>query len=458
MSLPPLAEEYASAYARIARERKTTRFNANFWADWSAMLPNPGCPIKSLAGCDFSRFVSPRKEVKKKTQQATLPPVAFVDGVPQPVVKYAAEAGGIFLGRGSDHPFAGRIKRRLTPADVTLNIGEGIPVPSPGSGQLWAGIVHDPYVDWLAAWRDPLLGTVKYMRLSPGAAQEQSVDRDKFEQARALHKVLPSIMARNAENMYSNDKELRQLSTCFYVLERLALRVGNPGDTRVRGVTSLLAGHVRPSLEGVRFDFIGKDSVPYKRTVVVESARARANLVALVSGKAADKPVFDRVTSTKLNAYLDTFMKGLTAKDLRTCRASAEFEDTLVRLTRQKLDPRETLLTAGARVAYLCNHRRSPPYDDDLAIQKEIESLRRHPAAVTDLIKRAGLSLNTSRTNYVDPRIALAFCARSGLPESAAFHGKVAAAKFSWAAAELAGSGDFAWTAGKGGLKARHTQ
>ena len=460
IALPPLAEEYAAAFSRVAPGKRTGRFDANFWSDWSAMLPK-GCPITSVAGCDFSRFT--QELAKKKTggdkdaaARRKAHGVAIVDGAPQPVVGYVAEPSGIFMGRGPAHPLAGRIKRRLAPRDVTINIGQGarVPPPPPGEGR-WGAVVHDPYVDWLCAWRDPLTKSVKYARLAPASKLEQGVDRDKHERARKLYAALPDILRRNRAGLSSPDAQLRQLATCLHLLERLALRVGTAGEgARARGLTTLQVRHVRQHNKGTafRFDFLGKDSVPYVRTVHVQDAAVRDNLGSLLRGRKAGDRLFDRVTPAKLNAHLASLHpEAFTAKELRTCRATAEFEEALEQCDRAGgVEPRTALLVAGARVALLCNHRKgAPPFEDDDATHQAIEALpasRQQAQPVRDLIRRAGLALATSRTNYVDPRVPLAYCLRHGMPvtaaAAAAFGGNNGkdggrGAKFAWAVAEL---------------------
>jgi DNA topoisomerase-1 len=477
IALPPLAEEYASAIARVAPSKRSGRFDANFWSDWSATLPK-GCPITSLAGCDFSRFASAlakkKKATKKQRDEAAARRkehgVAIVDGAPQPMVGYVAEPPGVFMGRGPEHPLAGRIKRRLTPQDVTINIGRGAkaPPPPPGEGG-WGAVVHDPFVDWLCAWRDPLTKSVKYARLAPASKLEQGVDRDKHERARKLYSALPDILRRNRTMLTSPDPQQRQLATCLHLLERLALRVGTAGEgARARGLTTLQVRHVRHvrheargKAATFRFDFLGKDSVPYVRTVHVQDAAVGDNLASLLRGRKDGDRLFDAVTPSKLNAHLAALHPdAFTAKELRTCRATAMFEEALERCDRAGVvDPRTALLVAGARVALLCNHRKgTPPYEDDDAIHQAIEAL---PASrqqvqqqVRDLIRRASLALATSRTNYVDPRVPLAHCLRHRMPmpaaAAAAFGGNGKqgggrGAKFAWAVAELEKKSTFVW-------------
>jgi DNA topoisomerase-1 len=46
------------------------------------------------------------------------------------------EPPGLFRGRG-EHPKMGKIKKRIYPRDITINIGEGEPVPEhPFPGQV----------------------------------------------------------------------------------------------------------------------------------------------------------------------------------------------------------------------------------------------------------------------------------------------------------------------------------
>lgn len=57
-------------------------------------------------------------------------------------------------GRG-DHPKMGKIKKRIYPRDITINIGVGEPVPEhPYPGQTWREVRHDKTVTWLAYWKD----------------------------------------------------------------------------------------------------------------------------------------------------------------------------------------------------------------------------------------------------------------------------------------------------------------
>lgn len=456
-----------------------SHFLTNFWNDWVTLLPR-GSPITSLDGCDFSGLLlaakkqaQRKKERKNERTTDTHRPVvvAIVDGEPQPVCGGGTvEAGSVFMGHGGMHPMAGRIKHRVRATDVTLNLGEGAKVP-PGA---WAAIVHDPFVDWLACWRDPLLGVVKYVRLSPAAESEQSTTKAKFDRARAFHAALSGIVARNVQpDLVSvDDPKRRQLATCFWLLVRTALRVGTHSHTNVVGLTTLTTGHVRLLNNGnlLSFDFLGKDNVLFRRSVVIDNPDVLRNLRELLRpARAPAHPVFRLVSSTDLNEYLGRMMRGLTAKDVRTAMASAEFEAAIERMYgRRRQGPwvdgpnwaALALLVANIRVAFLCNHRTLTRDIDryaDSTLAEEIDELEASvvhrvsdPKVLTrrarTMVRQGHLALGTSRANYIDPRITVSFAARAGMPAGLALPGASLSAKFAWAADE---GHEFRW---------RHTQ
>lgn len=60
---------------------------------------------------------------------------ATVDGKREKVGNFRVEPPGLFRGRG-EHPKMGKLKARIFPRDITINIGTGVPVPEhPYEGQ-----------------------------------------------------------------------------------------------------------------------------------------------------------------------------------------------------------------------------------------------------------------------------------------------------------------------------------
>jgi hypothetical protein len=130
---------------------------------------------------------------------------------------------------------------------------------------------------------------------------------------------------------------------------------GTP-ETRVYGASTLLARHVR-SVEGggVRLEFLGKDGVPYLRTVTQtfekslinqtfekslikrspthgdETAAAIRELAALArKAPSGSSPLFPEVSSATVNAAISALLpEGATSRTLRTCAACELFDRTL---------------------------------------------------------------------------------------------------------------------------------
>jgi DNA topoisomerase IB len=79
------------------------------------------------------------KEDKDKQEEPFL--YATIDGRKERVGNFRVEPPGLFRGRG-EHPKMGKLKKRIMPKDVIINIGEKAPVPPcPIPGHKW-GEVH----------------------------------------------------------------------------------------------------------------------------------------------------------------------------------------------------------------------------------------------------------------------------------------------------------------------------
>jgi DNA topoisomerase I len=483
VKLPPLAEEYAMLYARYLDTDyvKMPQFNRNFWRDWAPALK--GTPVASLSGCDFSKFkawLAKDKERKqamskedkeqqrlRRIEEEALFRTATVDGKPQPVGNFRVEPPGVFLGRG-DHPKLGSIKRRVMPEDVTINIGKGVPVPKTPPGHRWGKVIHDQGVEWLASWKDDITGKMKYVWLGNASEFKARSDMSKFELARELKKVVVKIRKENAARLATGDPKTRQLATALYFIDTLALRVGNEkgeDESDTVGVTSLRVEHVH-LLDGfrIKLDFLGKDSVRYVNEVQVDQV-VYDNVQSFCRDKSKDDMLFDLINSNQLNRYLQEFMPKLTAKVFRTFNASHLFQQELNEIATKykgydKPDRVNLLLDkfnqANAKVACLCNHQKnvSKGYKEqmqkiDARIKELTEKKKAYQAKGKDTSKVAlaieklkrkklvkkelkNLSLGTSKINYIDPRISVAFLKKHDLPVDKIFS-KTLIEKFQWA-------------------------
>ncbi|CAI9592595.1 unnamed protein product [Staurois parvus] len=183
-----------------------------------------------------------------------------------------------------------------------------------------------------------------------------------------------------------------------------------------------------------------------------------------------------------LNKHLQSLMEGLTAKVFRTYNASITLQQQLEELT----DPEETVPAkilsynrANRAVAILCNHQRAPPktFDQSMAnlrtkidarkeqmalVKKELkeakkqakekedkklkklmeskkkalqrteEQIMKLEVQATDREENKQIALSTSKLNYLDPRITVAWCKKwvVGLEK---IYNKTLRDKFAWA-------------------------
>jgi DNA topoisomerase-1 len=460
------SEEIATMYAKyIETEYVNNRiFRSNFWHDWKKVLNNK-YPIESLEGCDFSliyehilkEMEKTKGEPEKKAQRDEAEKkhkTAIVDGKEQPVGNFRIEPPGIFIGRGCN-PKLGKIKRRIYPEDIIINIGKESQIPQPLDGHKWKKVVHDKTSEWLASWRDNITGKLKYVWLGAHSDVKIKGDVHKFDLARKLKKRIRGIMEENYKNLSSDNLITRQIATALYLIDKLALRVGNEkgeDEADTVGITSLRFEHMLILDDNkITLDFLGKDSVRYLNTVQVDSI-AHKNLKEFTGGKGKHDSIFDSINANDINKYLQSFMKGLTAKVFRTYNASNLFQKELKKITNKyatydKLDKINILLnefnSANAKVALLCNHQKNISKSFKESVEKidmQIKELKnkltkakratkKNTSTISKIKERImklktkknlkiqlkNVSLGTSKVNYIDPRITVAFLKKHNL-------------------------------------------
>jgi DNA topoisomerase-1 len=433
--LPPEAEQAATLYARMVERYGGSipvHIPRNFWLDFENMLPVK-LRAGGMASLDFSRMVTASGSRSVDRRRGVIEHVAVIDGKRQPLQGHRAEPAAIFVGRGPSHPLAGRYKRGVQAEDVTLNLSKDAPVPAPPRGHRWAAIIENPFVDWLASWRDPLTGATKYMRLAPASDAEQGLDRDKFEVARTLKRAMPRILDRIDRDLGSRDEAVCQHAVCVWLLHRLALRIGrlsHGSPLRTYGLASLEVRHAAIlSKRSLKLSFPGKDSVMYNRSVPIEDRRILACMRRYLAPGGTSNPatarIFEHVSPESINEYLDSLLPGLTAKVIRTMRASTLYEASLGSVltatgtSRGAGVKRAALLAvraAEARVALLLNHKvqsHSRKAGGNLVDHDALEGMLLSATRMEDVrnvVRLGGLSLATGRANYIDPRITASFC------------------------------------------------
>jgi DNA topoisomerase-1 len=144
--LNELAEEYGTMFAKYLGTdyMEMSNFKKNFWKDFKPTVNDMG--VNSIDDFDFSNYkiyldkqkelksllTKEEKELIKKKQEQEEEPFknCIIDGAQQKIGNFKIEPPGIFIGRGS-HPKLGRIKKRIRPEDVYLNLGKEATIPTP---------------------------------------------------------------------------------------------------------------------------------------------------------------------------------------------------------------------------------------------------------------------------------------------------------------------------------------
>jgi DNA topoisomerase-1 len=377
-------------------------FIKNFFTDFKTML-GKGHVIQDFNKCDFEpirKHLNEQKVIRKaitdderKANKEDRNQVLFqfgyalVDGHLERVGNYNMEPPGTFRGRG-EHPKMGKLKQRVSPEQVSLNLSECAPMPPCSvAGHAWGDVRHDPQVQWLAQWKENINNQVKYMQLAAQSSFKGKSDRSKYNKAALLCKNIDKIRASYKKSLTSSNTEARQLATAVWVIDRLALRVGGEKDTDEEadtvGCCSLRVEHMRfdPNEEGgdnkeIELEFLGKDSMLYKQTIDFGAAmyndnngmgsQVYDNFNRFCKKKKPTEEIFDSINPSMLNLHLKQFMDGLTAKVFRTYNASKTLQDELCKTqqlkTYRNLTPAQKVVeynNANREVAILCNHQRS---------------------------------------------------------------------------------------------------
>ncbi|CAG2105154.1 unnamed protein product, partial [Medioppia subpectinata] len=425
LRLKPEAEEVAGFYARMLDHDYVAKpaFNKNFFKDWrKTMTEDEKQTISDLKKCNFKDMATHFKEESEKRKQKTKEEkqeikkqneklieeygYCIVDGHKQKIGNFRIEPPGLFRGRG-EHPKMGKLKKRVRPEDVIINIGKKVDPPAPPTGRKWKEVRHDNTVTWLASWQENVMGNVKYIMLNPSSKLKSIKDWQKYEKARELKKYISKIRDDYRIDFKAREMVKRQRAVALYFIDKLALRAGNEkeeGETAdTVGCCSLRVEHIKlhDKKNGkeyvVDFDFLGKDSIRYENSVSVEK-RVYKNLKHFMESKKGSDDLFDRIDTAELNRYLTSLMDGLTAKVFRTYNASQTLQLQLNELTKSSMSLPEKILAynrANRAVALLCNHQRAVPKTFD----KQMENLEVKIKDKKKVVKEAKKNYKEAKKN-----------------------------------------------------------
>src|SRR5215218_1141641 len=403
-------------------------FQSNFLIDLRALLPEKLRSIDFINDIDFSeafRLVDhentikeaeiqriknlPKDEKKKislhkKEERERLKAIygkAIVDGVEVEIANWLVEPPGLFMGRGQ-HPLRGKWKPRVRAQDVILNLGEDAPVPEGA----WKNIVHDHSSTWIATWTEKLTEKRKYVWLHDSAFLRQNTDKEKYDKARNLEKYAYKIQKEIINKMInSKDLNQRKIATVCYLILKLAMRVGDEKDkdeADTVGASTLRVEHIKfPEKDGKRyieFNFLGKDSVPWQKTIEINSIDTKGlydNLKLFMKNKRNESAIFDNINSSKVNAFLRKIdpsnVPGLTAKVFRTYLATKIVKESLknppLDVNKKSSEPIKIYVAkiANLKAAIACNHKKGIDPNNPAskkALEKFTESVTKKEEAI----------------------------------------------------------------------------
>ncbi|CAH1104577.1 unnamed protein product [Psylliodes chrysocephalus] len=444
---------------------------------------------KEVSEKNKNRSKEEKKELKEKNE-ALIKEYGFciIDGHKEKIGNFRLEPPGLFRGRG-EHPKMGKLKKRLNAEDIIINCSQDSNIPKPPSGHKWKEVRHSNTVTWLASWTENVQNQVKYIMLNPSSKLKGEKDWQKYENARRLHKCINKIRDDYQKDWKSKEMKIRQRAVAMYFIDKLALRAGNEKDedqADTVGCCSLRVEHIELHEKKddkeyvVVFDFLGKDSIRYYNEVPVEK-RVFKNLTLFMENKKGGDDLFDRLNTMILNKHLSDLMPNLTAKVFRTYNASWTLQQQLDKLTNEDDSEAEKILSynrANRAVAILCNHQRSVPKGHEKSMEKLKEKIDSKRDAIkdaerqvkdavreakhgsvkekfvadkkkkllqrlkeqlakleiqeTDRDENKTIALGTSKLNYLDPRISVAWCKKYDVPIEKIYN-KTQRDKFRWA-------------------------
>lgn len=462
-------------------------FVQNFIADFATELITTSAGFKDqikgnldFKGFDFSKVKSHLEAVKTKTEsmakeekkKATELKKILRDKLKEkygyanaddnriPLMNWTVEPPCIFMSKGQN-PLRGRWKRGVTRKEITLNLSKASDDLETG----WANIVWKPEEMWIASWKSPLDGKMKYVWFSPATGLRQEKEKKKFSLASQLGDELDKLERYIDTELVNKDIERRKLATAVYLIKTLAIRVGDEkiaGEHGTVGCTTLKAENIKLGKDGLAYlDFIGKDYVHWHRGFM-PSVKVYSNLREFLDEAGGDF-VFKGLDSNKITKFLREVIPGLSAKVFRTYVAGTIWDEFAAR--NLKLVNSDTAIPirkylfklTNLEVAKKLNHKKALPknYEERLAKKKQqfetekakldtmkeiedkklwIQERKAEKLACEYEILRdtAEWNLGTSLSSYIDPNKVMVFIEKANL-EVEDVYSKSLKEKYSWA-------------------------
>jgi DNA topoisomerase-1 len=447
-------------------------FTGNYWTDFKKYLtPEHKLIFKYFNKADWSDIQN--KQKARKERKLTLEEklekkiasneinfeynYALLDGSKEKVANFRVEPAGLFKGRGK-HPLRGHIKVEATPEDVTLNIGPNDPIPKAPAGHKWGNIVNKQDVEWLSSWKEIITNSQKNTRFAEGGKFSGMSEFQKYESARKLEANIDTVRKIYMLKAHSGNLMDRQLGTILYLIDNFGIRMGgerSDKQAKTYGISTIESRHLElKEPDSVNLDFLGKDSVRYNKTLKLP-ADIYKNLQIIERGKTNSDRIFDKLTPTIINTFLQTIDKSFKAKLFRTRLASTIMYEELPKVKiPQKATKQQTKTAFGkanVKVAEVLNHSRSLTTKQKEVIQKRQDQLKKlkneykkskNPKLKKDIEKMEekveqdndtkNVALNTSLKSYIDPRLIVSWIKRKNINMSY-IYSETLQTRYNWA-------------------------
>jgi DNA topoisomerase-1 len=380
---------------------------------------------------------------------------AEVDGQRLEIANWTAEPSCLFAGRG-DHPQRGKWKEGPEEEDIILNLPKDNPVPDGN----WKGVTWEPQKMYVAKWEDKLTGKIKYVWFSDTAFLKQDREKAKFKKAENLGNEIKQVESHIIKNLSSKDENRRKVATVCWLILKPNMRVGDekdPDEADTVGAITLRPEHIKVEGNTIHFDFLGKDSVRWEKSV---EAPPRVIKNIQYFSKKSKEYLFEGIDSKKVSRFLSEVMPGLTAKVFRTWRCTKTVKEELKNSGVKKNDPdylkKYAAKMANLKVAEIANHKKKiPPTFDERLVKKEdrlkelkaqlvqkkkegkkTESLEKRIEKTKldiELTKQTKeYNLGTSLKSYIDPTAYVKWAKKVKF-DLTKFYPKTLQKKFSWA-------------------------
>uniref|UniRef100_A0A3Q4HZA6 DNA topoisomerase n=1 Tax=Neolamprologus brichardi TaxID=32507 RepID=A0A3Q4HZA6_NEOBR len=444
------AEEVALFFAQMLDHEYTTKkvFRENFFKDWrKEMTHEERSLIQDLDKCNFGEIHAMHKaktearknmskEEKKALKEANQKIVdeygyCLLDHHKERIGNFKIEPPGLFRGRG-EHPKQGMLKKRIQPEDVIINC------------------IH--MHDCSKMGKDYKLRLIpgSWLRAFPSLIPSGSIHSGLFKTAQPSSKTELKCLKSSRPTKDGSLKARTRLIIYLFILPFFQLN----------------KHRVQHLCRCIKCYYFSLYMLMYFTCIFFQVFKS---LKLFLENKQPGDELFDRLNTGVLNKHLSSLMPGLTAKVFRTYNASITLQQQLKELTNSQ----SRLLAALVnRVCAECvcndNIRFIPPpvkmvcfrvfstifkYLHELlfncytvrgsdtkrlverkkaAVKRCEEQLLKLEVQATDREENKQIALGTSKLNYLDPRISVAWCKNMEVPIEKIYN-KTQREKFAWA-------------------------